>query len=223
MTGLGLLTTTLDEFLVLQELTWVDRFIFDSAGSFQPAQVFRPDTGAAGVVPNHRSARNMAAPDWINRLFQQRLGFHLRFILESLNYPAYTPQRLEAQIAASNDGDFFGRHNDDKDANVATREITFVFFCHREPRAFEGGELVIYGCGQSGPKPVRIEPVRNRMVLFPSFLVHEVLPVKCPSREFTDSRLTVNGWIHGPADKQERQGRWLQQLAASSDNGAGDF
>jgi Rps23 Pro-64 3,4-dihydroxylase Tpa1-like proline 4-hydroxylase len=32
-------------------------------------------------------------------------------------------------------------------------------------------------------------------VLFPSSLVHEILPVQCSSRKFADSRFTLNGWF----------------------------
>jgi SM-20-related protein len=32
-------------------------------------------------------------------------------------------------------------------------------------------------------------------VLFPSQYLHEVLPVRCPSHQFVDSRFTLNGWV----------------------------
>lgn len=33
------------------------------------------------------------------------------------------------------------------------------------------------------------------IIFFLSRYMHEVLPVKCPSRNFADSRFTINGWI----------------------------
>ena len=42
----------------------------------------------------------------------------------------------------------------------------------------------------------RIEVVQNRIVFFPSVLMHEVMKVQCPSAQFVDSRFAVNGWVH---------------------------
>ncbi len=41
-----------------------------------------------------------------------------------------------------------------------------------------------------------IEPAHNRIVLFWAKTMHEVTPVRVPSRAFADARFTVNGWIN---------------------------
>ena len=94
------------------------------------------------------------------------------------------------QITASNDGDYFRLHQDGGPDD--TREITFVYFLHGEPRPFSGGELKI--------RDSTVMPLGDTLVLFPSCSVHEVLPVQVPSRQFADSRFTVNGWIHRGAE-----------------------
>jgi SM-20-related protein len=43
---------------------------------------------------------------------------------------------------------------------------------------------------------VEIEPANDRLVFFPSWFPHEVLPVVCPSGRFEDSRFAVNFWIY---------------------------
>jgi len=95
--------------------------------------------------------------------------------------------RMEYQVAASNDGDYFRAHIDGGADD--TREITFVYFLHSEPRSFTGGELTI----RSGTV---VQPEGDTLVLFPSCCVHEVLPVCVPFGAFADSRFTVTGWIH---------------------------
>jgi Rps23 Pro-64 3,4-dihydroxylase Tpa1-like proline 4-hydroxylase len=95
--------------------------------------------------------------------------------------------RIEYQVAASNDGDYFRPHIDGGPDD--TREITFVYFLHSEPRRFSGGELTIRSS-------TMVQPDGDTLVLFPSCSVHEVLPVCVPSGAFADSRFTVNGWIH---------------------------
>jgi Rps23 Pro-64 3,4-dihydroxylase Tpa1-like proline 4-hydroxylase len=109
---------------------------------------------------------------------------------------------LEAQVTASNDGDFFRSHRDNGDDKVASRQLTFVYFFHREPRPFEGGELRIHDSRLENGEYVNtgsyqtIEPRQNQIVLFPCSLQHEITPVECPSRAFADSRFTMNGWLH---------------------------
>jgi hypothetical protein len=95
--------------------------------------------------------------------------------------------RIEHQVAASNDCDYFRAHIDG--GGDDTREITFVYFLHSEPRSFSGGELTIRSS-------IVVQPRGDTLALFPSCSVHEVLPVRVPSGAFADSRFTVTGWIH---------------------------
>jgi Rps23 Pro-64 3,4-dihydroxylase Tpa1-like proline 4-hydroxylase len=108
----------------------------------------------------------------------------------------------EVQITASNDGDFFREHCDDGQELIASRRLTFVYFFHREPNQFEGGELRLHDSVHSGAHAVSagsyqtIVPRQNQIVFFPCATLHEITPVQCPSGAFADSRFTVNGWLH---------------------------
>ena len=108
---------------------------------------------------------------------------------------------VEAQITASNDGDFFRFHNDNGSEKVAQRYLTFVYFFQREPRQFEGGELRIHDARLEGQDYVSegsyqtITPRQNQIVFFPCELMHEVTAVNCPSKLFADGRFTLNGWL----------------------------
>ena len=107
----------------------------------------------------------------------------------------------EMQVTASNDGDFFRFHSDNGDDRVASRRLTFVYFFHREPRQFEGGELRIHdarlkeGAYASEGSYQTIVPRQNQIVFFPCELLHEITPVNCRSGQFADSRFTLNGWL----------------------------
>jgi Rps23 Pro-64 3,4-dihydroxylase Tpa1-like proline 4-hydroxylase len=109
--------------------------------------------------------------------------------------------RVEAQVTASNDGDFFHFHSDNGSNPVASRHLTFVYFFHREPRQFEGGELRIHdarleeGSYVSEGSYQTIVPQQNQIVFFPCELMHEITPVNCASQLFADSRFTLNGWL----------------------------
>jgi SM-20-related protein len=72
------------------------------------------------------------------------------------------------------------------------------------PRPFTGGELRLYGFPKwatpgerATPLPyVDIEPETDTLVIFPSWLRHEVRPVRVPSGAWSHSRFTINCWIH---------------------------
>jgi Rps23 Pro-64 3,4-dihydroxylase Tpa1-like proline 4-hydroxylase len=108
-------------------------------------------------------------------------------------------ENIECQITAHLDGGFFQIHNDSGGEKMERRIITFVYYFASRPNAFLGGELKIYA--PDGPENGRranftlAPPADNSIVFFPSDVMHEVLPTYVPSKQFSDSRFTVNGWI----------------------------
>jgi Rps23 Pro-64 3,4-dihydroxylase Tpa1-like proline 4-hydroxylase len=102
------------------------------------------------------------------------------------------PKRVECQQTVYLDGGFYGRHTDSQADEAAPRALTYVYYHHRVPRAFAGGELVVWdGAGQAH----RLEPDNDLLVLFRSELEHEVQRVTVPSGKLADARFSVNGWI----------------------------
>jgi hypothetical protein len=201
----------LDEFLAPRELQALTQYALRSEPDFALGEVISPGVapGATESAVDFQSRRSRVlmqlGPHY--QVFSQRLQACLPQVLERLQHDAFAITRIEAQITASNHGDFFSRHFDDGEGELATRELTFVYFFHREPRKFSGGELRVYdskldngelGIGEplsAGPARIVI-PGQNQIVFFPSNLLHEISPVECPSGAFADSRFTVNGWLH---------------------------
>ncbi len=109
----------------------------------------------------------------------------------------------ERSIVAHRDGDYYGTHIDTRtqaaeSVQPSIRVISCVYYLYRTPRKFSGGELRIHRLGaapENGSRSV-IEPVHDRLVVFPSFLPHEVLRVTLPSDKFEDSRFSINCWLH---------------------------
>jgi Rps23 Pro-64 3,4-dihydroxylase Tpa1-like proline 4-hydroxylase len=134
-------------------------------------------------------------------LILARIKAVLPQVLEKLGMEEFSIARVEAQVTASNDGDFFHFHSDNGSNPVASRHLTFVYFFHREPRQFEGGELRIHdarleeGSYVSEGSYQTIVPQQNQIVFFPCELMHEITPVNCASQLFADSRFTLNGWL----------------------------
>jgi 2OG-Fe(II) oxygenase superfamily len=192
----------LDEFLAPQELDELMGFVLEHEADFQTSEVISP-TGEPGLVDyTHRRSRVLMDAGKYEELILDRIRGVLPSVLEELGLDDFHVGRAEAQITASNDGDFFGAHCDDADASIASRHITFVYFFHREPRQFDGGELRLHDSHSSGERRSKtgsyqaVSPGQNQIVFFPSSLLHEITPVACASRAFADSRFTLNGWLH---------------------------
>lgn len=122
-------------------------------------------------------------------------------IISHLRIDNFEIGAIESQLTAHNHGNYYKIHNDSGSPDTDTRVLTYVYYYHREPKGFTGGELVIYnskienGCYVADDSHKAIQPTNNTIVFFPSYCMHEVLPVTCPSEYFTDSRFTINGWV----------------------------
>lgn len=106
------------------------------------------------------------------------------------------------EITGYRDGNRFGAHIDTDERLNMVRVMTCVYYFAATPRRFTGGELRIwslptFSSGRSGAPPcfVDVDPESDRLVIFPSWLRHEVLPVHVPSGAWADGRFTVTCWI----------------------------
>jgi SM-20-related protein len=191
----------LDEFLVSEELTGLLDYTLTHSNYFASTRVISRD--GEGVIDRaNRRSRVLMAWSPFHELLANRIGAFFPVVLEKLGWPSFQVGHIETQLTASNHEEFFKTHSDNANVAVQTRQLTFVYFFYREPKAFSGGELRVYdtvlkdGCHTPvGPFQV-IHPRQNQIVFFPSYCLHEVTPIDCPSRAFADSRFTLNGWLH---------------------------
>jgi len=122
-------------------------------------------------------------------------------VLSKLGLSPFTVARMDTQLTSSNDGEFYKMHDDNSSEPTATRQLTYVYYFYREPKPFTGGELKIYNNKIENHYWTRgegfklVEPRNNSIVFFFSGYEHEVLPVRCASKAFADSRFTLNGWM----------------------------
>jgi len=192
----------LDEFLTSAELNTLRQYILEQEMRFEISEVLSPGVTAGAVDYERRRSRVLMDLGGHERVIVDRVLTCLPRVLQKWGRDPFPISRVEAQTTASNHGDFFCCHSDNGAAAVATREITFVYFFHREPKQFSGGELRIYDSRRENDNYVptanyrTIVPEQNQLVLFASGLSHEITPVDCPSGQFADSRFTVNGWVH---------------------------
>lgn len=161
---------------------------------------------AGTVVTGDMNARqNLAILDFAqaphSRLLSNRLLTWLPMMLQKLMLPPFPVQQVESQLTASNDGHYYRAHLDADASADIQRALTCVYYFSRQPAQFSGGALRIYdtllanGRSQQADSYQQIEPVSNRMVVFPSNSYHELRPIRCPSRKFEDSRFAITSWV----------------------------
>ncbi|MFD8210091.1 2OG-Fe(II) oxygenase [Streptomyces sp. NPDC059695] len=145
----------------------------------------------------------LAAIDDVREAVEHTLGIDCRH-----TEPSYG-------LNVHNDGDFYGPHQDTSAAYSPRRLLTFVYYLHRTPRPFDGGELRVFDAAlplhteTTGAWEERTwrdwEPEHDSIVFFLPTAWHEVRPVVCPGGQHGDSRFAVNGWLCAP-DPTHRRG-----------------
>lgn len=169
-----------------------------------------PDLVPSRVTTNvsgYRRSRLVNDPGELAADLVARVRDRLPELCDRLDVVPFPVGQIEAQLTVHNDGDFYRAHTDNGDEGTRTREISYVYYFHRQPKRFTGGELVLFDGrienGQvvaTGP-PIVIEPVDDSLVVFPSACLHEVRPVQMMSADQGDGRFTINGWVRrAPGD-----------------------
>jgi SM-20-related protein len=112
--------------------------------------------------------------------------------------PAVAPREFE--FASYGDGGHFKVHLDTVDRSARLRILSCVYYFAATPRRFSGGNLRLHGFpdpfGRSERPVIDVAPETDMLVIFPSWMEHEVLPVHVPSGAWIDRRFSINCWIH---------------------------
>lgn len=184
----------LDNFLSPSEQKRLLEFVI------QKEKEFVPTSTSTGAADYRRSWVLYSFPEF-SELLISKIRAIFPDVCRQLGLQPFKISQIEAQLTAHNDGNYYKIHNDNGSADTATRTLTYVYYFNREPKAYSGGELVIYDSKIENNFYVKadsfktIEPRNNSIVFFLSRYMHEVLPVSCPSKAFADSRFTINGWV----------------------------
>jgi Rps23 Pro-64 3,4-dihydroxylase Tpa1-like proline 4-hydroxylase len=174
------------------------RFAIDSKERFVDSSVSTDDA-------DYRRSKVLYDFPSFAELFRRRIRELMPQLLPALQIAPFPAGDIECQMTAHNDGNFYKLHNDNGSPDTATRALTYVYYFHNEPKAYDGGALRIYdsvvadGFYRCGPHAADVEPKNNSVIFFVPHTHHEVLPVRCPSKRFEDGRFTVNGWVRRAA------------------------
>jgi SM-20-related protein len=168
-------------------------------GHFIETKVLLANETTANVDRSLRRSRVLRDLGPFEQLLRTRAQ-GLRLELETAFGMSHTPPgEVEIELVAHGDGGFYRPHIDtftgDSASGGANRRLSLIYYLHRTPRPFSGGQLRLLGLG--GGQPLAIEPAHDTLLAFPSFVPHEVEPVTIPREGFENSRFAVNIWLHG--------------------------
>ena len=164
----------------------------------------KPHLHADGALADREYYRSyLAIRRFYFPAFLQRLWELLPHALERMGLPFFSVRNIECRLSAYRAGDFIALHQDRNTFPLrgCTRHLTFVYYFFREPKRFQGGDLVLYGDRlpphSDGPCD-QIGCTNNTLVFFWPSTVHQVTPIECASGQIADSRFTIGGWLHKP-------------------------
>jgi Rps23 Pro-64 3,4-dihydroxylase Tpa1-like proline 4-hydroxylase len=186
----------LDDFLSPEENRQALEIALNQRQDFVPSST-------TSKADNYRQSSILYAthfPQFYHRLKHQIL-VALPQIWTPLQQSPFPVTQVEMQLTVHGDGCYYKVHNDSGSPETITRELTYVYYVHQEPAQFSGGELRLYQTNASDGRLrdrnhfKTITPRNNRLVFFNSRCQHEVMPVRCSSNKFEDSRFTFNGWL----------------------------
>lgn len=116
----------------------------------------------------------------------------------AVGVPPFVVTEREMDLVAHLDGHHYRRHIDAltgaaRAETFADRMISLVYYVHRQPQAFSGGELDLYAI--AGTERRRVEPRHDRLVAFSPMTPHQVRTVSLPGNHFADARFSVACWL----------------------------
>ncbi len=158
-------------------------------------ELYKPETRESLHLPG----------EWeVKKRFHQRVRSIIPQVRPRLHVPPFDIGEIEVKVRAYLDGHFFRVHMDcpPQDEKIANRTISYVYFFHKPPKAYTGGDLLLFDSDPDVEHTrfttagfTRVVPGDNSIVLFPSAYWHSVIPVRCPSKQYQDSRFVINGHI----------------------------
>ena len=172
---------------------------------------FKPTMVGSGLgerhEPTHRQSVSVRDFGPLRETLRQRALEIAPSLIDEFGVSPSVVGSVELELVAHNEGAFLKRHIDTFTGSGwdthATRLLSAVYYLHRAPKAFSGGCLRLFPLGFGGREAddryLDVEPEHNMLVVFPSWVEHEVRPIACPSRQFADSRFSINIWLRAAA------------------------
>jgi SM-20-related protein len=182
------------------DASFVDRLLehaLSNRSKFQSTTI----SNASEFDPSIRISHKLDDLGTLRPEIENRLRSMASDLVADLHVTPFEPVRYEIEMVAHGDGAFYSTHVDTDIAPGARtdmhRMISGVYYFNADPKSFSGGALRLYSFGQfdANSRFIEIEPAHNSFVVFPSWVLHEVMPISCPTQKFKHSRFAINCWL----------------------------
>lgn len=166
---------------------------------FQPATIYRDGTAHGTVDASRRSCLRLGDLGEFRAPFHAAVEEIARRQGPSLGVQTADLKAAEFEVCAYTDGGDFKKHADTTRSEAGVRVLSVVYYFSATPRPFTGGQLRIHPWPVPIPgasrEAIDVEPECDTLVLFPSLLPHEVLPVHVGSDNWMSRRFNVTCWL----------------------------
>lgn len=170
----------------------IDRIV--AIGNNQILQDSKLDNGEVLTDNNRRSTNAWLYPtDDTKWVYEKLCGLMNHVNQQYFNYDITLQEPFQFASYDSTRQEFYGKHLDttfSRPSSAASRKLSMVLQL-TDPDAYEGGELALYQCAE----PTLVPKKKGMLVMFPSFIMHEVTPVT------KGTRYSLVSWCHGPLFK----------------------
>jgi SM-20-related protein len=189
-----------EQFLDQATVRRIEELVRTERARFQPSTAI--NAGMVTVEPTRRAAITLTqTPRWVVDGFTGRLDGVLEFVCARFGLrPNPTGHQWDVHVTATPPGGGFVPHIDNGTPAIADRVLSWVY--HVANGSFTGGELTLYDAREPRAlldgltRRATVLPTPNTLVVFPSWLVHEITPVGSSSDSL--GRTTVHGWLRWP-------------------------
>ncbi|MEV8533843.1 2OG-Fe(II) oxygenase [Streptomyces sp. NPDC051211] len=208
-----------ENFLGAERANSLLAYAISRQADFNAGTVLDPFTGQV----SHKGRNSLVLPV-TSAVFSAHLADCLPLVQEVLGHQAALTQSLTV-LTAHGEGGHYGMHTDASRVRDVSTALSAVYYLHRKPRGFDGGQLRLYdtllhdGGAQPAESYRTVEPEHDTIVFFPASAFHEVVPSTCPSGQFADHRFTLTTWISsaGSATTSGTSTRTLQWMARAAE------
>ncbi len=138
----------------------------------------------------------------ISGWFLEKITSKLPDVWPYVQLSPFKPSRIEMQLTRHGNNEFFKIHqdSDSDDKRLRNRTLTYVYYFHKEPKCFEGGEILFFDTNTKendlNNRYTKLTPKNNSIIFFPSNFFHQVTTVHMKKDEFKDGRFAIHGWLH---------------------------
>lgn len=190
----------IDEFLEEVENNELFNFAMQRESHFRLASIGFENTY---IDTGNRSTLALYETDDIRNRFCDFITHKLNVICNALNIDSFAVEQFQTKITNHIDGGFFNIHSDKTDqfGSTINRALSWIYYFHHTPKPFEGGELYLFDTNRDSNSFrenafVKVNPINNRFIIFPSYFFHGVAPTSVPSGKFQHGRLAVAGHVY---------------------------